>query len=86
MIGPVNRASERIAVAVIRAWVESDGTTLKVRVMTSGEDSREPRTIGVTADIDHACAIVRTWLVAFAVGDTPTLGSSGESVQGVRDG
>jgi hypothetical protein len=62
----VDRAPERFAVAVIRAWVESDDEgTLKIRI-TAGDDSKvDRRTIGVTTDIDDASAMIRSWLKGF---------------------
>ena len=58
---------ERVAVAILRAWVEP-GTddTLKIRITTARGMTEAGRTIGVAADIDDACAIVRSWLEGFA--------------------
>ena len=70
---------ERVAVAILRAWVEpgTDGT-LKIRITTAHGMTETGRTIGVAADIDGACAIVRSWLEGFmttgAQGDAPTDG------------
>jgi hypothetical protein len=68
-------APERVAVAILRAWVEP-GTddTLKIRITTAHGTTEVGRTIGVAADIDGACAIIRAWLEGFAT----TTGQSGE--------
>jgi hypothetical protein len=63
---------ERVGVAILRAWVEP-GTedTLKIRVTTAG-DTEIGRSIGVAADIDSACSIIRSWLEGFATTATPS--------------
>jgi hypothetical protein len=68
----VDAESERIAVAVIRAWIEVgvEGA-LKVRVTTRGDLEGTTETIGVASSIDGACAIVRAWLEGF-VADQPS--------------
>jgi hypothetical protein len=65
----VNSASEHVAAAVIRAWIEagSDGA-LKIRITTDVDGQR--RTVGVASNIDTACAMVRTWLEGFAWTET----------------
>jgi hypothetical protein len=75
---------ERVAVAILRAWVEP-GTddTLKIRVTTAGDVTATGRTIGVAADIESACAIIRSWLEGFATsagpsGDQPQHGNGRE--------
>ena len=61
-------ASERLSIAVIRAWIEPDEVaTLKIRITTTGEGMGE-LTVGVTANIDDACSIIRKWLDAFRQG------------------
>jgi hypothetical protein len=54
---------EMLGAAVIRAWIEEGPPRrLKIRV-TSKADVDEPEmTVGVTADVDTACALVRDWL------------------------
>ena len=63
---------ERVAVAILRAWVEP-GTddSLKIRITTAGGMTEVGRTIGVAADIDGACAIVRSWLEGFSTTTAP---------------
>lgn len=57
---------ERVAVAILRAWVEpGPDDTLKIRITTAHGMTETGRTIGVAADIDGACAIVRSWLEGF---------------------
>jgi hypothetical protein len=62
---------ERVAVAILRAWVEP-GTeaTLKIRVTTAGDMTEIGRSIGVAADIESACSIIRSWLEGFATSAT----------------
>jgi len=64
---------ERVAVAILRAWVEP-GTddTLKIRVTTARDVTATARTIAVAADIDSACAIIRSWLEGFATPARPS--------------
>ena len=58
---------ERVAVAVIRAWMDAEAReSLKIRITTARDVAERSRTIGVAADIDDACAIVRSWLERFA--------------------
>jgi hypothetical protein len=60
-------APERVAVAVIRAWMDAETReSLKIRITTARDVTERSRTIGVAADIDDACAIVRSWLERFA--------------------
>lgn len=62
----VDHASERVAVAIIKAWVEAGDEQLKVRITANSESIQgRRRTIGVATDIDEACAIVEDWLEAF---------------------
>jgi hypothetical protein len=65
----VDPASERVAAAVIRAWIESGNTgALKIRITADVGGQR--RTVGVASDIDIACAMVRSWLEGFAWTDS----------------
>ena len=58
---------ERVAVAILRAWVEpGTDANLKIRITTARDTTEAGPTIGVAADIDGACAIVRSWLEGFA--------------------
>ena len=53
---------ERTAVLVIRAWIEGEPPTLRMRITrTLDVDARDEAT-EATASIDEACAIVRRWL------------------------
>jgi hypothetical protein len=55
-------SSERVAAAVIRAWLETDHEpVLKVRISRLTETG-ELRTIGTAASAEAACQIVSAWL------------------------
>jgi hypothetical protein len=55
-------SSERVATAVIRAWLETDHeTVLKVRISGLTETG-ELHTIGTAASAEGACRIVSVWL------------------------
>lgn len=57
----VDPASEYVAAAVVRAWIEAGPPgALKIRITTDVDG--QFRTVGVASSIDHACAIIRTWL------------------------
>jgi copper(I)-binding protein len=57
----VEPASEYVAAAVVRAWIEAGQPgALKVRITTDVDG--QLRTVGVASSIDNACAIIRTWL------------------------
>jgi hypothetical protein len=59
--------NERMAVAVVRAWIEEDARgTMKIRVTSVSRIGSEAATLGVASEIDEACALVRGWLEAFA--------------------
>ena len=63
----VDPAPERVAAAVIRAWIEpGDAGALKIRITTGGDIDGAGRTVGVASDVDVACRIVRAWLERFA--------------------
>jgi hypothetical protein len=62
----VDRASERVAAAVIRAWIESEGKGIvKIRITTKADLEGRRETIGVASTIEEACDIVREWLEEF---------------------
>jgi hypothetical protein len=63
----VDYAAERVTVAVVRAWVEPGEKRLKIRITAADHPTGGRRTVGVTTEIDSACAIVRAWLEAFLV-------------------
>ena len=66
MIPNVDPAPERVAAAVIRAWIEpGDGGALKVRITSVGDVDGTRRTVAVASDVEVACAIVREWLERF---------------------
>jgi len=72
----VDPASERVAAAVIRAWIEPGvGGTLKIRITTAGDSDGSSHTIGVAASIDMACTMIRVWLEGLAFDDTPIRGT-----------
>ena len=55
-------ASERVAAALVRAWLEADeDAVLKVRVASVSETG-ELTTLGTATSVDAACDIVRRWL------------------------
>jgi len=64
--------SERVAVAVLRAWIEADPTHgLRVRVTDVIDvETGSQRVHPVVSSIEGVCAIVRDWLIAF-VESTP---------------
>jgi hypothetical protein len=54
---------ESLGIAIIRAWIErGPPRVLKVRVTTAPDVRAEPRTVGVTSNIEDACAFIRDWL------------------------
>jgi hypothetical protein len=60
-------AHQRIAVVVIRAWVETGSEEpLRIRITTVRDVSEPWRTVGVASGIDDACSIVRSWLERFS--------------------
>jgi hypothetical protein len=62
----VHQSSERVAVAIIKAWIETGDGQLKVRITANSESIYgRPQTIGVATDTRAACAIVEEWLNAF---------------------
>lgn len=54
------------AVLVLAAWVDEGG--LRVRVTGSDDLDGPSRAIGVAADVDGACDVVRAWLEGVAAG------------------
>lgn len=68
--------SERVAAAVIRAWIEpGDGGALKIRITTAGVVDGAAHTVGVASSIDVACTMIRAWLESLSL-DAP--GASGD--------
>ena len=62
-----NSPEEPAGVAIVRAWIElGPPRTLKVRIVTAPDVNQAVRVIGMTADIDEACSIVRDWLAGIA--------------------
>ena len=71
---------ERATVLIIRAWTETGPPPmLKVRMLTAPSTNTPPVVVGVTTDIDHACELLRSWLVEVAAGEPAR---SDETVQG----
>jgi hypothetical protein len=57
--------ADAFGVAIVRAWIEpGPPQVLKVRVAAAPDMRSTPRIVGVAADIDDACALVRDWLEA----------------------
>jgi hypothetical protein len=65
----VDPAPERVAAAVIRAWIEPGGA-LKIRITTAGDVDGAAHTVGVASSIDVACTMVRAWLESLSL-DAP---------------
>jgi len=63
----VERGSDEVAgFLIIRAWIEAGPPRmLKIRIVTA-EDPRAPaQVLGVTGDVEQACALIREWLGDF---------------------
>lgn len=53
---------ERAAVLVIRAWIEGDPPTLRMRITRTFDVTAADESSEATASVDDALAIVRRWL------------------------
>jgi len=63
-------SGERAAVAVVRAWIEpGPPPRLKIRLVTAPNGTVPERAIGVTTDVEEACAFMRAWLISVASGE-----------------
>ena len=53
---------ERTAVLVIRAWIEGEPPTLRMRITRTFDVTAAGESSGATASVEEALAIVRRWL------------------------
>jgi hypothetical protein len=53
---------ERTAVLVIRAWIEGEPPTLRMRITRTSDVTARNDTTEATGSVDEACVIVRRWL------------------------
>jgi hypothetical protein len=53
---------ERTAVLIIRAWIEGEPPSLRMRVTRTFDVAAADETTEATASIEEVCAIVRRWL------------------------
>lgn len=61
---------ERLAVAVVRAWIEGEPPgQLKIRITSAFDVAGDARTIGTTTHVQEAAAMLEAWLAAFAGGN-----------------
>ena len=58
--------AERTGVLVIRAWVEGDPPTLRLRITQTDDIAARREESAVAASIDEAIEIARRWLEDFA--------------------
>jgi hypothetical protein len=58
----VAASPERTAVLVIRAWIEGEPPTLRMRITHTLDVSLGEDESTAAASVDEACAIVRRWL------------------------
>jgi hypothetical protein len=66
------RSTERSTVLIVRAWTETGPPrTLKVRMLEAPAIGPPPTVVGVTTDIEQACALLRAWLFDVASGAEP---------------
>jgi hypothetical protein len=57
---------ERTAVLVIRAWIEGEPPTLRMRITRTFDVTASDESSEATASVDEALAIVRHWLEQLA--------------------
>jgi hypothetical protein len=62
-------SSERTGVLIIRAWVEGDPPTLRLRITRTDDLTASDEESTVTASVEEAVDVVRRWLEGFARGD-----------------
>jgi hypothetical protein len=62
-------SSERTGVLIIRAWVEGDPPTLRLRITRTDDLTAGDEESTVTASVEEAVDVVRRWLEGFARGD-----------------
>jgi hypothetical protein len=55
-------AGERTAVLVIRAWIEGEPPTLRMRITRTFDVTAADESSEATASVEEALAIVRRWL------------------------
>lgn len=60
--------SERTGVLVIRAWIEGEPASLRLRITRTLDISSRDEEATAAASIDEACAVVRRWLDDFVTG------------------
>lgn len=58
--------SERTGVLVIRAWINGQPPSLRLRITRTADLAARDEESTVTASVDEACAVVRRWLEEFA--------------------
>lgn len=58
--------SERTGVLVIRAWIDGEPPSLRLRITRTADVAARDEESTVTASVDEACTVVRRWLEEFA--------------------
>ena len=59
--------SERTGVLVIRAWIEGEPRSLRLRITRTLDISSRDEESTTAASVEEACDVVRRWLEEFAV-------------------